>query len=370
MLTDDLPATLDRLVDLGRTPDVNIRPVLLRVLVDLFVSRPSHSGEAIRQFDEMVARLLDDADAPARLIVAGKLAGHPQAPARLLKKLIAERGTVAGTVLSRATLDAQTLQSAAVLGTAAMAAAVAQRPDLDAATVRALAERPEGEVVAALADNPAAPIDLGLQRYLVRRARDNAALAARLLKRGGDPGELAALFLTADRAGRAAILLALRRQELGRPPVEPAAEAGPALGQIEHIALRPGQDGLDLVLAHALSLPAPLAERLVDDPGGEPLAVALAALGASPELAARVFILGHPAIGRDYPRVRSLVGLVETLPVGVARRILASLAGEALAAPRRVARTEAERARPAAAAMRSETRAAPPQPERAARKLG
>ena len=351
MLTDNLPATLDRLVDLGRTPDVNIRPVLLRVLVDLFVSRPSHSDDAVRQFDEMVSRLLDDADDDARLIVAGKLANHPQTPAHLLKKLIAERGAVADTVLSRATLDSHTLQAAAVLGTAAMAAAVAQRQDLDAATVRALAERPEGEVVTTLADNATAPIDIGLQRYLVRRARDNAALAARMLKRGGDPLELAALFMTADREGRAAILLALRRQELGRPPAEPVAGADTARQQIERIALRPGQDGLDLVLCQALGLPSPLVERIVEDSGGEPLAVALAALGVSPELAARVFILGNPAIGRSYPRVRSLVGLVETLPVGAARRILASLSGDAVPT-RRTPRVEttAERSRPMTAA--------------------
>ncbi|MBE7220836.1 MAG: DUF2336 domain-containing protein, partial [Caulobacteraceae bacterium] len=225
MITDDLPATLDRLVDLGRNPDVNIRPVLLRVLVDLFVSRPSHSDDALVQFEEMASRLLDEADGAARLLAAEKLAAHSQAPSALLKKLLADRDATADVILARATLDPHTLQSAAALGTTAMAAAVARRPDLDAATVRALAERPEPEVVAALADNPEAPIDIGLQRYLVRRARDNALLAARLLKRGGDPLELAALFLTADRDGRAAILMALRRQELGRPAAEPLPNA-------------------------------------------------------------------------------------------------------------------------------------------------
>ncbi|MDX7952516.1 DUF2336 domain-containing protein [Lichenihabitans sp. Uapishka_5] len=228
MLTDDVPATLDRLADLGRTPDVNIRPVLLRVLVDLFVSKPSHSLDAIRQFDEMASRLLEDADEATRVIVAAKLAGHPEAPKGLLKRLIVERGPIATTVLSRAHLDHATLQSAAALGTSDMAIAVARRPDLDAATVRALAERPEEAVVAALAENGAAPIDLGLQRYLVRRARDHQGLATLLLRRGGDPLELAALFLAADRGARADILMALRRQELGRPSAPPRSRPRPA----------------------------------------------------------------------------------------------------------------------------------------------
>lgn len=362
MITDDLPATLDRLVDLGRNPDVNIRPVLLRVLVDLFISRPSHSSDALVQFEEMASRLLDEADGAARLLAAEKLAAHRQTPAALLKKLLADRDAVADVILSRATLDPHTLQSAAALGTTARAAAVARRSDLDAATVRALAERPEPEVVTALADNTEAPIDIGLQRYLVRRGRDNAVLAARLLKRGGDPLELAALFLTADRDGRAAILMALRRQELGRPAAEPLPTADTARRQIERVALLPGQDGLDLVLCAALGLPAPVVERILDDVGGEPLAVALAALGVSSELAARVFILGNPAIGRSYPLVRSLAGLVETLPVGAARRILASLGGDTLPS-RRPAASEAaagsERGRSAGAAHRAEPRPAP-----------
>ena len=36
---DDLRQSLERLVKLGQTPDVDIRPVLLRVLVDLFVCK-------------------------------------------------------------------------------------------------------------------------------------------------------------------------------------------------------------------------------------------------------------------------------------------------------------------------------------------
>lgn len=355
MITADFPASLDRLVELGRTPDVNIRPVLLRVLVDLFVSRSNHGTDALRQFDEIVSRLIEDADDTGRLIVAEKLATHPQTPLALLKRLVAERGAVAGAILSRAGLDSLTLQGAAVLGTTDMAVTVAGRPNLDEATVRALAERPEAEVLAALADNPATGIDTGLQLYLVRRAREHADLAQKLLGRGGDPVIFAALFLAANRTQRLAILTALRRHDLGRAAPEPVPNAAAARDQIARIALRPGQDGLALVLCHALGLPAPLAEAIVDDPGGEPLAVALAALDVEPEIAARVFILGPPVIGHCYDTVRSLVGIVETVSAGAARRLLASLTGEAAPARRGAHRAEG-----------AERQASTPRPFRAA----
>ena len=339
MLTDDLPATLDRLINLGRTPDVNIRPVLLRVLVDLFVSKPAHGPEAVRQFEEIVSRLLHEADEAARLIVAEKLAAHPQTPPALLRHLMAGRGAIAAKILSCAVLDAQTVQAAGALGTAEMALAVAVRSDLDGATIRALAERPEPEVVAALVDNLALTIDPGLYRYLVRRGRENVPLARKLLKRHGDPAELGALFLAADRKQRAEILLAMRRHDLGLPRPEPVAGAEAALAQIARVVLLPGMDGLDLIFCQALNLAAPLAERIIDDPNGEPMAVALAALGASPELAARVFILGPPTIGHVYATVKSLVGLVETLSPGTARRLIASMSGEA-SPVRRPARTD------------------------------
>ncbi|MDX7953621.1 hypothetical protein P7D22_20875, partial [Lichenihabitans sp. Uapishka_5] len=81
--------------------------------------------------------------------------------------------------------------------------------------------------------------------------------------------------------------------------------------------------------------------------------------------------LGQPGIGRSYPRVRTLVGLVETLPVAAARRVMASLAGTD-AAPRRPARTEVATERGATVpAARTEPRSAPVRREaQPARKAG
>ena len=55
---DDLRQSLERLVKLGQTPDVDIRPVLLRVLVDLFVCKVQHAQADLDQFEDMMQHLL------------------------------------------------------------------------------------------------------------------------------------------------------------------------------------------------------------------------------------------------------------------------------------------------------------------------
>lgn len=324
----DLRGSLERLVRLGRTPDVDIRPVLLRVLVDMFVRRAHHAPSDLLQFEDMIGRLLDDADAEVRRAVAETLAGHPATPPGLVARFLAEGGDVAVPVLARAEIDAQALIQAADWGTTAMAVAVASRPDLSVAAVESLAARPEPEVLRALAQNAAAPLAAETIRYLVRRARDDEALGRALLDRDGlPPAAQAPLFLLADSAGRAAILLAARREDLGpderRTRLTPAETA--ALDRVERAIMAPDRDGFDAALALALDVRIEDVWRLIDDTRGEPLAVALAAIGASAELAARVFILSGPAIGHSVMAVRNLTALVESLPRRTALRLVAAM---------------------------------------------
>ena len=312
---DDLRASLERLVRLGRTPDLDIRPVLLRVLVDMFARRLHHTPSDLAQFEDMIGRLLDDADADVRRSVAEKLAGHPATPRRLIDRFLDEGGDVGAVVLGRAAVDGAALLNAAAWGTAAMALAVAGRPDLTGEIVTSLVDRPEPEVLLAVANNPAAPIGAETFRYLVRRARDDADLGRALLRREGWAAERAPLFLVADSAQRGAIILAARRDDLSpeAPTARLTADETAALERVERAVLDPDREGFDTALAMALNLSVEDAWRLIDDPKGEPLALALAAIGASPELAARVFILSGPAIGHSVMAVRSLTALVESL---------------------------------------------------------
>lgn len=341
---EDLRRSLDRLVDLGRTPDVNIRPVLLRVLVDLFVRKKSHAPADVAQFEEIAHKLVDEADLETRRLLARKLALHPATPASLIARFQADAGPVAATVLEFGPMTAQALAEAAAWGTPDMAAAVARRSDLLPAAAEELANRPEAEVLLELARNAAAPIGVETFRYLVRRARTDEALALALLARGGDPLDLAPLFLLADGRQRTDIVLAALREDLGPETrrVRPTPEERDALVKVERAILAPGRDNFDAALAMALRISLEDAWRIMDDPRGEPLALALSAIGASPELAARVFILSAPAIGQSVTAVRMLTNLVESVPARTARRLVAAMVGVAAVARR--APAEADRA--------------------------
>ncbi len=341
---DDLCGSLERLVRLGRSPNVDIRPVLLRVLVDMFVRRQHHAPADLVQFDDMIGRLLDDSDADVRRSVAEKLARHPATPRRLLDRFLAEGGDIAAVVLAGATVDPDILQRAADWGTTAMAIAVAGRADLSPAMVASLIDRPEPQVLLALAENAAAPIGREPYRYLVRRARDDEDLGRALLRRPGLEAEQAPLFLMADSAQRSAIVLAARREDLG-PGVARlrlSDDEAAALARVESAVIAPDRDGFDGALALALHIDRDEVRRLIDDERGEPLALALAAVGASADLAARVFILSGPAIGHSVMAVRRLTALVDGIPRRTAARLVAAMTQPTWRVPRRSAEEESE----------------------------
>src|SRR5258707_14899120 len=87
---------------------VDIRPTLLRAMIDLYVQKPTHTEQEEQHFTKLALRLIDLVDAKTRIIVANKIAGYPTAPPavrqRLLKELIslnpdpayAEAGPLAG----------------------------------------------------------------------------------------------------------------------------------------------------------------------------------------------------------------------------------------------------------------------------------
>ena len=78
---------IDSLVDLACRDGVDVRPTLARVLTDLYVQKPSHSGEEETQYIELVLGLIDSVDAKTRAAVAAKLRQYPKAPAAVLRRL-------------------------------------------------------------------------------------------------------------------------------------------------------------------------------------------------------------------------------------------------------------------------------------------
>jgi hypothetical protein len=77
-------------------------------------------------------------------------------------------------------------------------------------------------------------------------------------------------------------------------------------------------------------------QEVIRDKSGEPLAVALAALGMQPADAARIFLSSEPNIAHSVDRIRTLTRIASDLPINAAQRFLSAMLGQSLAsdAPR------------------------------------
>lgn len=327
-IPDDLPVALERLVVLSQLPNVNIKPVLLRVVVDMFLRKEHHAPADLAQFETIVSHLLTEADADARMLVADKLSRHGATPRALLEQLGADKAAIAEKIYEHAELGEETLRTAASLTGVAVAAAVARRRDLSPAVVAILVDRPELDILRDLVGNPAVTFDRPSMQKLVRRARHDHDLAAALVRRASDVLDLAPLYPMLDPEQRQAVIDATRRQDLGRRPPKPIDPPEPVTFERMDRLIRCGErDGFDAMLCAALGLEGARFAPLLHDDGGDILALALAAVGMPPDMAARVFILGDPRIGRSLPRVRALVRIVATVAPHAARRLVGAMAG-------------------------------------------
>jgi hypothetical protein len=79
--------SLDSLLDLACRDGVDIRPTLLRVITDLYIQKPTHSGEEETQYVELALGLIDAVDEATRATVAARLGAYPAAPQIVLRKL-------------------------------------------------------------------------------------------------------------------------------------------------------------------------------------------------------------------------------------------------------------------------------------------
>ena len=323
----DLPDNLQGLARLGRDSDLDMRPVLLRVLTDLYVSRAHHGQDEINQFEAIALGLLDKTDAETRVIVARKLAGCHATPLALAGSLVDGGGPPAAAILSGSTILPRTLLLRAALGAdPELAAAVATRLDLDIDLCELLAARSEIEVTRALANNFAAPLDHRAFRALAARAATDRELGAALCARAPSTADLAPLFLHATGVQRAAIILAARRAGLGEHSgPEPGEIERATAAEIERAALARDPSLLAAIVARALGCDLAAARALTQDSHGEAVALTLRALHVAPDMAARIFMCLGPEIAHNVDRVRLLAGLVDDMPLAAATRIVRAI---------------------------------------------
>lgn len=295
----------DGLMALSHREGVDIRPTLLRVLTDLYVQTPTHSDEEEQHYVALASRLIEEVDDATRAMVRARLSIYPRTPAALARQLAI--------------------------------AASPEPPAQDTAPPPATADEPvENEGADVPPPMPAPPM---LPAHAV---------------------QLSELFFAAGREQRLKILHRLDEAPLPRTARIVPYRLDRAIETLEQAAFV-GERGLfALELGNVLMLPTRLAERIVGDPGGEPLACAARALGIPQATFERILLFLDSERGASVSEVYRLARLYEALAPHAAHVLLAALRGATLTATRAKYAPhlyDDERARPRRAAM--EARPAP-----------
>jgi hypothetical protein len=290
----------DGLMTLSRREGVDIRPTLLRVLTDLYVQTSAHSADEERQFVELTSRLIDQVDDATRAAVRARLATPPE----IMDKLGLRRSH-----------PGQDLPLAAPI-----AAAPAIEPTVKAPTEAQL------------------------------------RMASTLAMRPTDAAEISDMFFAASASERALILHNLGDTPLKASARIPAARAARALHILEMAAFAEDTENFALELGEALILPQRIAEQVVHDPGGEPLACAARALDMPSAAFQRVLLFLNPEFGSSVHNVYRLSRLYDRLSERSALVMLAAWRGSTMAVTRakyRAALYDDERHRVRAATSQS-----------------
>jgi hypothetical protein len=291
---------VQRLIGLARSNGVDVRPTLLRVIVDQFAAERQHPAAEVTRFGELALHLLARADEAERAIVSAKLAPHPQTPAAVARRLAADTAAVAGPVLALSPALSDDDQFLAVRsGDPDKALAVAGRADLGLAALVALEDFDDPRIRAALA------------------ARIGSAPPAPRAARAG-PTDLGSGFLDGGAAQRETMIAEL----VLRPP--PAIGFMPSDPErtVELAALSRRSGAIAAALADLLALDRDTAARIAEDEGGEPLIVVARALDLGREAASRILLFAHEAVGTSVARVYDLTGLYDVMPRQAALAIL------------------------------------------------
>jgi len=282
MSANRLLSGFDGLMALSRREGVDIRPTLLRVLTDLYVQSPSHTGDEERQFTELASRLLDEVDDATRSVVRAKLTTYPHTPREIRGKL-------------------------------SIALPLDQYP-----LVSPLQPESELDTISAPALTPAQ-----LHRPLPM-----------LSMKPQDASSLIEMFLSAGSKERARIL-----EELIDAPLKPSVKVDPrraarALTALEAAAMVADVAAFTSELGDALILPSAMTRQIVSDPLGEPLACALKVLGMASDAFQRVLLFLNPAIGTSVMDVYRLARMYDVLSERAALIMLAAWRGSSIAMTR------------------------------------
>lgn len=277
----------DGLMTLSRREGVDIRPTLLRVLTDLYVQTNDHTHDEEQQFAELASRLLDEVDDATRAAVRARLAIYPCTPREIAWKL--------------------KLRFAA-------------EERLPASHI----SQPRQEEPFEL--DPAADLEIV--------SDSDVGIAPTMSMQPDDAAKLIEMFLAADSSSRSQILYGLTNTPLKPSTAVDPRRAARAIANLEQSALAADAANFTAELADALILTSRAATQIVSEPGGEPLACALKALGMSSDVFQRVLLFLNPALGSSVMDVYRLARLYDTIEPRTALIMLAAWRGTALSVTR------------------------------------
>ncbi|AMA57223.1 DUF2336 domain-containing protein [Bradyrhizobium sp. CCGE-LA001] len=281
-MTKSLFPGFDGLMTLSRREGVDVRPTLLRVLTDLYVQTRVHSDDEQRQFIELATRLIDQVDDATRAAIKAKLAVYPQTPVPVLQKL--------GLVATQ-----------------------------------------EGRRVPLAREIPSpapAPTPLRTPTEAEQRIASNMAMQPK------DAAEIHDMFFRAAASERALILHNLAQTPLKAAPRIPTVRAKRAIQILEMAAIAGDAENFTFELGDSLILPSRVAAQIVDDAGGEALAVAARALDMPSPVFQRILLFFRPEIGTSVNEVYRLSRLYDRLSDRSALVMLAAWRGSTLAVTR------------------------------------
>jgi hypothetical protein len=181
-------------------------------------------------------------------------------------------------------------------------------------------------------------------------------MASTLAMRPNDAAEISDMFFAAGASERALILHNLDDTPLKASARIPAARAARALHILEMAAFAEDTENFALELGEALILPQRIAEQVVHDPGGEPLACAARALDMPSAAFQRVLLFLNPEFGSSVHNVYRLSRLYDRLSERSALVMLAAWRGSTMAVTRakyRAALYDDERHRARAATLQT-----------------
>ncbi len=177
-------------------------------------------------------------------------------------------------------------------------------------------------------------------------------MATNMAMQPKDAAEISGLFFGAGASERALILHNLSETPLRAAPRIPDPRAARAIETLEMAAFAADIDNFTLELGETLILPWKITAQVVDDPGGEPLACALKALGMPSAVFQRVLLFLKPEFGTSVHTVYRLSRLYDRLSERSGLVMLAAWRGSTMAVARAKYRPslyddERNRARPA-----------------------